>query len=47
MKDFFLKVAATVLAAAIVATASALWKMNERLARIETVLSIKNQTASK
>lgn len=45
MKDFTLKVAATVVAAAIVATATALWNMNARLAKIETVLSIK-QTVS-
>ena len=46
MKDFFLKVAATLLTAAILATASALWSMNARLAKIEAVLSIKNSTVS-
>ena len=45
MKDFFLKIAATVVTAAILATASALWNINARLAKIETVLSIKTQTA--
>ena len=44
MKDFFLKVAAVVVAGAIMATASALWSINGRLATIEARLKI--QTAS-
>ncbi len=46
MKDFFLKVAASLLTASILATAGALWSMNARLAKIETVLSIKQTTAN-
>lgn len=41
VKDFFLRVAGSLLAAAVLATAAALWKMNDRLARIETVLEIR------
>lgn len=45
MKDVINKVLATVIAAAIIATATALYSVNTRLTRIETILSIKNQTA--
>ena len=38
MKDAALKVIAAIITAAIVSTAGALWKMNERLTRIETKL---------
>ncbi|GEM_PF-3465017 len=46
MKNFFLKIAASLVCAAIVANVGALWNINARLARIETTLSIKTATAS-
>lgn len=40
MTKFFRDVLATVLAAAVVANVTILWKMNERLTRIESRLGI-------
>jgi hypothetical protein len=40
MKDFFLKIAQTLVAAAIVANVALLWRLNERVSRIETRLGI-------
>jgi hypothetical protein len=41
VKDFFSKVLATLLAAAVVANVTLLWRMDSRLTRIETVLQVK------
>jgi hypothetical protein len=40
MKDFTLKIASTVLAAALVANVGLLWRMSERLTALETKLEL-------
>ena len=40
MKDFFVKVGVSIVSAAIIGTAGALWQMNSRLSAIETKLSL-------
>lgn len=41
MQKFLLNVAATLMAAAIVANVAVLWNVNERLTRIEAQLAVK------
>lgn len=47
MNKFFLNVLATVTAAALIANVAVLFKLNERITRIETILKVQNQTVSK
>ncbi len=44
MKDFTLKIASTVLAAALVANVGLLWRMSERLSVLETKIEMLSHT---